>query len=155
MTRAMAIAAVLLGILQVPLGLSAGTSWLIPGAHLLLCLLATPLAIGAGWRGQPAVAASWAAWVVVATGGGMLAVHIASWTEGGWSWMLPYVSTLAWAWVPVAAGGIAARMASMRRWRLARAAVRARHRQHAAQQAVDAVAALSREAATSEEGDLA
>jgi len=150
-TRAMAIVAVLLGILQVPLGLSAGTSWLIPGAHLLMCLLVSPLAVGAGWRGQPAVAAAWAAWVVVATGGGMAAIHVASWGEGGWSWMLPYASTFSWAWIPVATGLGAAQLGARRRWRLARSAVRARHRHHAAMALLDEAAATE----ASEQGDLA
>ncbi len=136
MSRILATAVGLLGLLQFPLGLSAGTSWLIPAAHLLLCTLAAPLSLMAGMRGRPGEAVGWGLWVVVATAGGMVAIHATNWTQGGWSWWLPYMSSLTWGWVPVATAVVGARMGEGVRWRRARAAVRSRHRAGAV---VDAV----------------
>lgn len=131
MTRALAVFTILLGVMQPPLALRWELVWFLPVSHLLMCLLAAPLALRAGWGGRPEEALAWGAWVVLATGLGMVVLHEVTWQSGGWSWVLPYASALLWGWLPVVAAWMGWRMGWLSRWRRARRAVRARHRSEA------------------------
>lgn len=128
MRRVAAVVAGLCGVLLVPLGLSWETMWLMPLAHLTLCLLAAGLALQEGWRGRPGVARAWGAWVLVATAAGMAALDRAGWAEGHAMWWLPYLATLGWGWMPIAAAWGAGQAGEGRQRALARAAVRRRQR---------------------------
>ncbi len=132
MSRLLTTLALLLGVLSVPLAVSALTSWLAVGAHALVALLASLLALREGWAGRPAPALAWGAWTVVVTGGLVGALHLASWARDGWAWAPPFLLVLVWAWIPPVVAGIAARVGVEVRAMRATSAVRARRRAQSA-----------------------
>ncbi|MCB9681348.1 MAG: hypothetical protein H6733_07720 [Alphaproteobacteria bacterium] len=123
MRRLFAVLAGLLGVLVVPLSLSAGTSWLAIGAHLALTWLTVGLAIAEGMAGRPGPARAWAVWHALATAGLVGALQVASWVPGGWSWLPVFALVASWSWMPLATALLAGRVGEVRRRRLAARAV--------------------------------
>ncbi|MCB9664153.1 MAG: hypothetical protein H6732_08555 [Alphaproteobacteria bacterium] len=131
MIRLAGVATGLLGLLLVPLALTAGTSWLAVLGHLALTALCVGLAWFDGLAGRPATARAWGAWAAVCTAGVAGALHLSWSAHGGWAWMAPFALILLWAWVGPVAGWLAGAVGARRQAARARRAVARRLRDQA------------------------
>lgn len=129
MTRLVAMLAGLLAITMVALALSAPTAWLLltPTFGMFVSVVCTGAVLD-GFDGRPEPARRWGVWSLVATAAvcGALEVGAQIRGEGLGYWSVPWLCTLAMAWVPPVVAGIMGTVGVLRRRQLHRRAVRLR-----------------------------
>ncbi len=126
----------LLGVLLVPLALSAATAWLllIP-AHLTFVALCCTGSVLDGYAGRPERARRWGFYGLLATAVVVGALEIGALLRGealGY-WSGPWLCALYGGWLPPVVGGIMGHAGVYRRARLTRRAVRRRRKASAEQ----------------------
>jgi hypothetical protein len=130
MSRLLSILAGLLSVLLVPLALSGPTALLVPVAHLAFSLSVCTGAMLDGLDGWPERARRWGFVYLVATAAAVAALQLGADVrhQGAWYWGVPWVSILAWGWIPPLVSGLAGSLGVARARRLTRRVVVHRRR---------------------------
>jgi len=130
MTRVLAVQAGILGLLLAPLALAGPTAWLLIPVHAVFSTLVTLGAVLDGWNGRPESARRWGFAYLVATALMIGALQLGAQTrEAGFLyWSGPWISALAWGWIPPILAGGAGFVGDWRERRLGTRAVRRRQR---------------------------